>query len=157
MKRTLLTGLAIMAAISLRAETATNTPAHRPALTSEQKAELVQRADEMWSQLSPETKIRLMNLHKALTGMPVEERHFIHEHIERFLNMSPEEREHIKKNNERWHAMSPEEREHAREQFHQWRKDHPDQEPQLFPHQHYKTDESTNAVSKQSEPKTNNP
>ena len=125
MKRTLLTGLVIMATISLRAETTTNQPPHRPALTSEQKAELAQRADEMWNQLSPEAKIRLLNLHKALTGMPAEERYFIHERIERFLNMSPEEREQIKKNNERWHAMSAEERERAREKFRQWRKDHP--------------------------------
>lgn len=157
MKRVLLTGLAILAAVGVRAETGTNLPPHRPALTDAQKAELVQRADETWSQLPPDAKIRLLHLHKALTGLPPEERQFVHERIERYLNMTPEDRERIKKNNERWHAMSPEEREHAREQFHQWRKDHPDQEPQLFPHQHYKTDESTNTVSKQSEPKTNNP
>jgi len=132
MKRLFLTSLAIMAAVSLRAQTATNPPPARPTLTAEQKAQLVQSADEMWNKLSPEAKIRLMNLHKALTGMPPEERKFIHEHIEKFLNMSPEDRERIKKNAERWHAMSPEEREHAREQFRQWHKDHPGELPPLL-------------------------
>lgn len=133
MKRWLLTGLAIVAAGSLRAQTATNLPVHRPALTAEQKAQLAQRADEMWNQLSPDAKIRLLNLHKALTEMPPEDRRFIHERIERFLNMSPADRERIKKNNERWHAMSPEERENAREQFRQWRKNHPGETPPSLP------------------------
>ena len=153
MKRMLITGLAIMTAVALHAQDATNQPAHRKSqLTDAQKAELVQHADEMWNQLSPEAKIRLMNLHKALTGMPAEERHFIHERIERFLTMSPEDRERIKKNANRWHAMSPEEREQARENFRQWRKDHPGQEPHSN-----KPDGSTNVISNLSEPKPNNP
>ena len=136
MKRSFLTGLAILAAVAVRAQTATNSTAHHaPALTDEQKVELAQRADEAWKQLPPDAKIRLLNLHKALTGMPPEERRFVHERIERFLNMSPDDRERIKKNNDRWHAMSPEEREHAREQFRQWRKDHPGEMPPPLPAQ----------------------
>jgi len=133
MKRVLLTGLAILAAVGVRAETGTNLPPHRPALTDAQKAELVQRADETWSQLPPDAKIRLLHLHKALTGLPPEERQFVHERIERYLNMTPEDRERIKKNNERWHAMSPEERDRAREQFQQWRIDHPSELPAAGP------------------------
>ena len=129
MRPALLTGLAILAAISLHAQTATNPPLHRSVLTEAQKAELAQRADETWSQLPPDAKIRLLHLHKALTGLPAEERQFVHERIERFLTMSPEDRARIKKNNDRWHAMSTEEREHAREQFRQWRKDHPGEMP----------------------------
>ena len=132
MKFGFLTGLALLTAISLQAETNTNAPAQRAALSVEQKAALVQKADEMWGKLSPEAKIHLMNLHKALAGMPSEERHFIHERIERYLNMSTEERERIKKNNERWHAMSTEERERAREQYRQWRKEHPGEIPPSF-------------------------
>ena len=126
MKHALLTGLAILAAVTLRAQTVTNRP---PALTNEQKAELAQRADEVWKQLPPDAKIRLLNLHKALTDLPPEERRFVHERIERFLTMSSEDREQLKKNSERWHAMSPEERERAREQFRQWRKEHPSEPP----------------------------
>ena len=131
MKRVLLTGLAIMVAIAVRAQTTTNPPA----LTAEQKVQLAQRADEAWKQLPPEAKIRLLNLHKALTDMPPEDRRFVHERIERFLNMSADDRERLKKNAERWRAMSPEEREHAREQFRQWRKDHPGEVPPPLPAQ----------------------
>ena len=134
MKRILLTGLAILAAGALRAEDITNLPPHRlSTLTDAQKAELAQKADEVWSQLPPEAKIRLLRLHKALTDLPPEERHFIHERIEKYLTLSPDDRERIKKNNERWHAMSPEERERAREQFKQWRKDHPNEVPPPLP------------------------
>lgn len=129
MNRVLLTGLAIMAAVTLHAQTATNSPQLRPAVTEEQKVRLAQRADEAWQQLPPDAKIQLLNLHKALTGMPPEERRFIHERIERFLNMSKDDRERIKKNSERWRAMTPEERERARERFRQWRKDHPGETP----------------------------
>ena len=126
MKRALVTGLCILAAVALRAQDSTNTPPRRyPLLTAEQQAELARQADDAWSQLSPEAKSRLLRLHKALTDMPQEDRHFIHERIERFLTMSPEERDRIKKNAERWRAMSPEERDQARKQFQQWRKDHP--------------------------------
>ena len=136
MKRTLISGLAILIAVAVQAQTTTNLPAHHsPAMTDEQKVEFGQRADEAWKQLPPDAKIRLLNLHKALTGMPPEERRFVHERIERFLNMSPIDRERIKKNNDRWHAMSPEEREHAREQFRQWRKDHPGEMPPPLPAQ----------------------
>jgi len=130
MKRVILTGLAILAAITAQAQIATNSPApHSPALTSEQQAQLALRADEVWKQLPPDAKIRLLNLHKALTGMQPEERRFVHERIERFLNLSPADRDRIKKNSERWHTMSPEERERAREQFRKWRKDHPGELP----------------------------
>jgi len=130
MKRIILTGLAILATITAQAQIATNSPAPQlSAITAEHQAELALRADEDWKQLPPDAKIRLLNLHKALTGMQPEERRFVHERIERFLNLSPADRERIKKNSERWHTMSPEERERAREQFHQWRKDHPGELP----------------------------
>ena len=130
MKRAYWTGLALLAAVTLRAEVATNPPPHHSTdLTNEQITQLAQHADEAWKQLPPDAKIRLLNLHKALTGMAPEERRFVHERIERFLNLSPDERERIKKNSERWHTMSPEERERARTQFHQWRKDHPGELP----------------------------
>ena len=130
MKRAILTGLAILAAVTARAQIATNTPDPQPpAMTAEQQAQLALRADEAWKQLPPDAKIRLLNLHKALTGMQPEERRFVHERIERFLNLTPADRERIKKNSERWHTMSPEERERARAQFHQWRKDHPGELP----------------------------
>ena len=130
MKRTYLTGLAMLAAVTLHAQVTTTTPPHQSAaLTEEQKTQLALRADEAWKQLPPDAKIRLLNLHKALTGMAPEERRFVHERIERFLNLSADEREQIKKNSEHWHTMSPEERERARTQFHQWRKDHPGELP----------------------------
>ena len=130
MKRAYLTGLALLAAVTLRAEVTTNPPPqHSATVTDEQKTQLALRADEAWKQLPPDAKIRLLNLHKALTGMAPEERRFVHERIERFLNLTPDERERIKKNSERWHSMSPEERERARAQFHQWRKDHPGELP----------------------------
>ena len=84
-------------------------------MTADQQAELALRADEAWKQLPPDAKIRLLNLHKALTGMQPEERRFVHERIERFLNLSPADRDRIKKNSDRWHSMSPEERERARD------------------------------------------
>ena len=126
MKYAIFASFALLTAAVLPAQETTNRPPHRTApWTDEQKVQLAQRADEAWQQLPPDAKIRILNLHKALTGMPPEERRFIHERIERFLNMAPEERAHLKKNSDRWHAMSPEERERAREQFRQWRKDHP--------------------------------
>ena len=130
MKLAILTGLAIWAGVTAQGQVATNSPVPpSTVMTADQQAELALRADEAWKQLPPDAKIRLLNLHKALTGMQPEERRFVHERIERFLNLSPADRDRIKKNSDRWHSMSPEERERAREQFHQWRKDHPGELP----------------------------
>jgi hypothetical protein len=112
----------------------------RPALTDEQRAQKEQQLDAAWSKLPLETKMRVMRLHRALTLMPPEERKFLHDRLERFLNMSPEERERIRKNVERWQKMTPEERQLAREQFRQrrrafeekWRREHPGEEPPPF-------------------------
>ena len=127
MKRILvLTGLILIATVGVRAQDVTNAPTHRrQSLTPERLAELAKEADAVWSQLPPEAKVRLLHLHRALTDMPPDERHFIHERIEQFLTMLPEERDRIKKNAERWREMSPEERELARKRFQQWRKDNP--------------------------------
>lgn len=92
-------------------------PHHRPALTDEQKAQRVQRADESWNKLSGEERIRLMRLHDALVDMPPDERRMINQHVDRFLKMSPAEREQMKKNLDRWKTMSPEERARARDLY----------------------------------------
>lgn len=113
----------------------------RPPLTDEQRTQLEQRANETWSKLSLEAKTRVLRLHRALTQLPPEERKFINERIERFLNMSPEEKQRLKDNAERWKNMPPEERQKAREQFRQrrqefeqkWRQEHPGEEPPPFP------------------------
>lgn len=116
----------------------------QPAAADEPKPATAERADATWSKLSPEAKTRLIRLHDALTQMPPEERKFIHDRVERFLNMSPEERDQIRKNAERWRNMSPEEREQARQQFRQrreefekkWREEHPGEEPPFPPRGH---------------------
>jgi hypothetical protein len=117
-------------------------PRHeKPAMTDEQRAQTEERLSKEWSSMSLENKMRLMRLHRALHQMPTEERRFIQDRVERFLNMSPEERERLKNNKEKWEKMSPEERERAREQFRKrrqefeqkWRQEHPGEEPPPFP------------------------
>ena len=111
-----------------------------PPLTEEQRADMEQRANDTWSKLPLEAKTRVLRLHRALTQLPPEERQFINERIERFLNMSQEEKQRLKENAERWKNMTLEERQKAREQFRQhrqefeqkWRQEHPGEEPPPF-------------------------
>src|ERR1700685_2941640 len=102
-------------------------------MTEEQRAQLEQRLNDTWSKMPVEAKSRLMRLHRALTEMPPDERKFIHDRIERFLNMSQAEREQLKQNRQKWEQMTPEERQKAREEFRkhrqefeqQWDRGHP--------------------------------
>jgi Fe-S cluster biosynthesis and repair protein YggX len=120
----------------------TSAKSDKPALTEEPRAQVEQRLNDAWSKLPLETKMRIMRLHRALGLMPPEERKFLHDRMERFLNMSPEERERLRKNVERWQKMTPEERQQAREEFRQrrrdfeekWRQEHPGEEPPPFPY-----------------------
>ena len=137
-------------------------PKHsRPPLTEEQRAEMEQRANDTWNKLPLEAKTRVLRLHRALTQLPPDERKFINERIERFLNMSPEEKQRLKDNAERWKNMTAEERQKAREQFRQrrqefeqkWRQEHPGEEPPPFPQRHKPPPPPT----ENSEPKTENP
>ena len=113
----------------------------RPPLTEEQRAELEQQLNDTWNKMTLREKSQVIRLHRTLRELPPEERRFIHDRIERFLNMSPEERERIRQNAERWKQMTPEEREQARELFRQrrkefddkWRQEHPGEEPPPFP------------------------
>ena len=113
----------------------------KPPMTDEQRTQLEERVNTDWNSLSLDQKARLMRLHRALTQMPPEERKFIHDRVERFLNMSPEDRARLKQNAERWKNMTPEEREQARQKFHErrkefeqkWRQEHPGEEPPPFP------------------------
>jgi len=105
-------------------------PKARAPLTEEQRAE---RLDAQWSKLSVDAKAHLMRLHRALVEMPPDERKFIHDRIERFLNMSPAERERLQQNRLKWEQMSPEERQRAREAYRRrrqqieekWNREHP--------------------------------
>ena len=65
------------------------TPAPQPkveraAMTDEQRAQMEQRLNEVWSKLSVREKSQLMKLQHALREMPPEERKFIHDRVERF-------------------------------------------------------------------------
>ena len=116
-------------------------PKPRQSMTEEQRAELEQHLDTAWSKMSIEGKTRLMRLHRALSEMPPDERRFIHDRIERFLNMSPAEREKLKQNKQQWEQMSPEQRQMAREEFRKrrqefeerWRRERPGEEPPTNP------------------------
>jgi len=101
----------------------------KPVLTDEQRAEMEQKLDQSWSKLPLESKVHLMHLHRALTQMPPDERKFVHERIERFINMSADERKRLMENAKVWHNLTPEQRQKAREDFRKWRQDHPAQEP----------------------------
>ena len=76
-----------------------------------------QHLDAQWSKLPVEAKAKLLRLHRALAEMPPDQRKFIHDRIERFLNMSPAERERLQQNRQKWEQMSPEQRQKAREEF----------------------------------------
>jgi Spy/CpxP family protein refolding chaperone len=113
----------------------------RPSMTDEQRAELEQRLDAAWGKMSVEGKTRLMRLHRALSEMPPDERKFIHDRVERFLNMSPAEREKLKQNRQQWEQMSPEQRQNAREEFRKrrqefeerWHREHPGEDTPTNP------------------------
>ena len=108
-------------------------PKPRSPMTDEQRAELEQRLDAAWGKMTLEGKTRLMRLHRALSEMPPDERKFIHDRVERFLNMSPAEREKLTQNRQQWEQMSPEQRQDAREEFRKrrqefeerWHREHP--------------------------------
>ena len=110
-------------------------------MTEEQRVQMEQRLDAQWNKMSVEGKSHLMRLHRALSEMPPDERKFIHDRIERFLNMSPAEREKLNQNRQKWEQMTPEERQKAREEFHKrrqefeerWRHEHTGGEPLTNP------------------------
>ncbi|MGD1017896.1 MAG: DUF3106 domain-containing protein [Verrucomicrobiia bacterium] len=110
-------------------------------MTEEQRAMAEQRLDANWSRMTLEGKTQLMRLHRALAEMPPEERKFIHDRIERFLNMTPAERAQLQQNRKKWEQMTPAERQRAREEFRnrqqefeqQWRRNHPGEGSQANP------------------------
>jgi len=114
----------------------TNKPRSKPPLTEEQRAQLEQRLNEQWAKMPVEAKARLIRLHRALSEMPPEERKFVHDRLERFLNMSQAEREKLKQNKQKWEQMTPEERQKAREECRtrrqefeqQWHRAHPSED-----------------------------
>lgn len=111
----------------------TNKPRAKSAMTEEQRAQMEQRLNDAWNKMPVESKSRLMRLHRALSEMPPDERKFVHDRIERFLNMSAAEREKLRQNRQKWEQMTPEERQKAREEFRkrrqefeqQWNHEHP--------------------------------
>lgn len=115
----------------------------KPPLTDEQRAQTEQRLNDAWGSLPVESKMHLIRLHRALSEMPPDERRFIHDRVERFLNMAPAEREKLAQNRQKWEQMTPEERQKAREAFRKhrqefeekWRQEHPGEKPPPFlPH-----------------------
>ena len=115
----------------------------KPPLTNQQPAQTEQQLNDAWSSLPVESKMHLIRLHRALSEMPPDERRFIHDRVERFLNMAPAEREKLAQNRQKWEQMTPEERQKAREAFRKrrqafedkWRQEHPGEKPPPFlPH-----------------------
>jgi hypothetical protein len=135
MTRSIIASFVVLAGLTTFA-LAQEPPAGPPAMTEEQRTEMEARLNEAWNQLSLREKMRLMRFHRAQRAMPPEEREFVRERFERFMEMPPEERERLRKNRERWQQMSPEERERAREEFRKrrqefeerWRREHPGEE-----------------------------
>jgi hypothetical protein len=125
----------------------TNKPRAKSGMTEEQRTQMEQRLNETWSKMPVEAKSRLMRLHRALSEMPPDERKFVHDRIERFLNMSQAEREKLKQNRQKWEQMTPEERQKAREEFRkhkqefeqQWHREHPGEDPTPNPANESKT------------------
>ena len=141
-------GVLLLLATSLTAH-AQQPPApnnERPPMTDEQRAQLEERLNNEWRAMPLEGKVRVMRLHRATHEMAPEDRKFIHDRVERYLNMPPEERERLKQNRQKWEGMTPEQRQQAREKFQQrrkefeenWRRDHPGEEPPPFPFHHPK-------------------
>jgi hypothetical protein len=135
----------LLSAASVRAQEQSPPPSgpkhEKPAMTDEQRAQIEEQLNKTWSSMPLESKVRIMRLYRAMNDLPPDERRFIHDRIERFLNMSPEERERLQRNRKEWEKRSPEERERAREQFRKrrqefeqkWRQEHPGEEPPPFP------------------------
>jgi hypothetical protein len=120
--------------------------------------------DQKWKSLPARDKAATLRLSAALRQMPPEERKFIHDRIERFMEMPVEERRKLRENNERWQKMTPEEKQQAREQFKQrrkefeetWKKEHPGEPVPPFPfHGHHKRHLA--APAQGAEPKNNQP
>ena len=147
MKRILLLSLAMLAGATMTsAQQQTNETAKpkrdKPPLTAEQRAQMEQQFNETWSSLPFESKMHLMRLHRALSEMPPDERRFIHDRIEHFLNMTPAERERLTQLRKKWEQMTPEDRQKARDEYRKrrqafeekWRQENPGKEPPPFPH-----------------------
>ena len=125
----------------------------------EAKRPTEQQLNDTWNKLPVEDKLRVMHLHRALTQLPEGERKFIHDRIERFLNMSPEEKQRIKDNADRWRNMTPEQREEARQKFRErrkqfedkWQQEHPGEEPPSFPPHGHKPPPDTHPEPNQKE------
>ena len=145
MNRMLLLGFAIFAgATVVQAQGQSDQPKPKPEpppLTAEQRAQAEQKLNEEWSALPIESKTHLMRLHRALTQMPPDERKFVHDRIERFINMSADERERMMQLRKKWEQMTPEERQKAREEFRRrrqefeekWSLEHPVAPPTASP------------------------
>ena len=147
MKRILLLSFVMLAGATMtlaqqQTNQTTKPKGDKPPLTAEQRAQAEQKLNDEWSALPIESKTHLMRLHHALSQMPPDERKFVHDRIEHFLNMTPTEREKLTQLRKKWEQMTPEERQKARDEFrkrHQsfeekWRQEHPGQEPPPFPH-----------------------
>ncbi len=147
MKRILLLSLLMLAGAALtlaqqQTNQTTKPKIDKSPLTAEQRAQMEQKLNDEWSALPIESKTHLMRLYRALSQMPPDERKFVHDRIERFLNMSPDERERLAQLRKKWEQMTPEERQKARDEFRKrrqafeekWRQEHPGQEPPPFPH-----------------------
>jgi uncharacterized protein DUF3106 len=136
-------------------ESTNKPPRAKSAMTEEQRAQLEQRLNDTWSKMPVEAKARLMRLHRALNEMPPDERKFVHDRIERFLNMSQAEREKLKQNKQKWEQMTPEERQKAREEFRkhsqefeqQWHREHSSEDPASSPANESKTPSSPESSS----------
>ena len=154
----MLSGLLVMAT-GVRAEETTEQKPKRPEMTDEQRAQTETRLNEAWSKMSLREKMMALRLHHALREMPEQDRKFIHERIEQFMNMAPEQKKQLQENAERWKNMTPEEREKARQQFREkrkqfeekWKQEHPGQNPPPFPFGKHKHMSSPDA-----NPETNN-
>jgi hypothetical protein len=129
----------------------TNKPRAKSAMTEEQRAQVEQRLNDAWAKMPVEAKSRLMRLHRALTEMPPDERKFVHDRIERFLNMSQAEREKLKQNKQKWEQMTPDERQKAREEF----RKHSQEFEQQWHREHSNEDSAPNESKTPSSPEGN--
>lgn len=120
--------------------------------------------NQMWTALSPREKAAVLRMNQALRRMPAEERKFIHDRVERFMEMTPEERRKLKENNDRWQKMTDEEKQQAREKYRlrrkefeeKWRKEHPGEQPPPFPYSGHRK-HNLAAPKDGAEPKTQQP
>jgi hypothetical protein len=146
MKRILLLSLVMLAGARMtlaqqQTNQTTKPKGDKPPLTADQRAQMEQQFNETWNSLPFESKMHLMRLHRALSEMPPDERRFIHDRIEHFLNMTPAERERLTQLRKKWEQMTPEERQKARDEYRKrrqnfedkWRQENPGKEPPPFP------------------------